>query len=300
MNHLQRTKPALRRSWLFLAGADRQALLDGARSDADVLVQELETFTPPARRPEARALSGEVLGHWRQSGILSAVRVNPLDHGGMDDLEAVMQHRPDIIMMSFISTPTQVVALDQAVTHYEREYGLPEGSTELVPNIESTQGVVNTMAIAKCSARISALLVATEDMVADLGARRTRAGHELDYVRSRFLVECAAVGMPAIDCPYSYSDNEGAELDMERSRDIGFRAKAIVNAQFVPVVNRWLTPSAADRALARRVIQAFDEARSQSGGKRVPAAVVDGFLAEIPDYLAAHRLLARAAQFGLE
>lgn len=121
MNHLQRTKPALRRSWLFLAGADRQALLDGARSDADVLVQELETFTPPARRPEARALSGEVLGHWRQSGILSAVRVNPLDHGGMDDLEAVMQHRPDIIMMSFISTPTQVVALDQAVTHYERE-----------------------------------------------------------------------------------------------------------------------------------------------------------------------------------
>lgn len=300
MNHLQRTKPALRRSWLFLAGADRQALLDGARSDADVLVQELETFTPPARRPEARALSGEVLGHWRQSGILSAVRVNPLDHGGMDDLEAVMQHRPDIIMMSFISTPTQVVALDQAVTHYEREYGLPEGSTELVPNIESTQGVVNTMAIAKCSARISALLVATEDMVADLGARRTRAGHELDYVRSRFLVECAAVGMPAIDCPYSYSDNEGAELDMERSRDIGFRAKAIVNAQFVPVVNRWLTLSAADRALARRVIQAFDEARSQSGGKRVPAAVVDGFLAEIPDYLAAHRLLARAAQFGLE
>lgn len=290
----------MRRSWLFLAGADRQVLLDGTRSDADVLVQELETFTPPARRPEARALSGEVLGHWRQSGILSAVRVNPLDNGGMDDLEAVMQHRPDIIMMSFISTPMQVVALDQAVSHYEREYGIPEGSTELVPNIESTQGLVNTMAIAKCSARISALLVATEDMVADLGARRTRAGHELDYVRSRFLVECAAVGMPAIDCPYSYSDNEGAELDMERSRDIGFRAKAIVNAQFVPVVNRWLTPSAADRALARRVIQAFDEARSQSGGKRVPAAVVDGFLAEIPDYLAAHRLLARAAQFGLE
>ena len=241
-----------------------------------------------------------MLGHWRQSGILSAVRVNPLENGGMDDLEAVMQHRPDIIMMSFISTPMQVVALDQAVSHYEREYGIPEGSTELVPNIESTQGLINTMAIAKCSARISALLVATEDMVADLGARRTRAGHELDYVRSRFLVECAAVGMPAIDCPYSYSDNEGAELDMERSRDIGFRAKAIVNAQFVPVVNRWLTPSAADRALARRVIQAFDEARSQSGGKRVPAAVVDGFLAEIPDYLAAHRLLARAAQFGLE
>lgn len=300
MTQSHRTKPALRRSWLFLAGADREALLGGIRSDADVLVQELETFTPPPRRPEARALSGEVLGRWREAGILSAVRVNPLNNGGMEDLEAVMQHRPDIVMMSFISTPAQVVALDEAVTHYEREYGIPEGTTELVPNIESTQGLVNTLAIARCSPRISALLVATEDMVADMGARRTRAGHELDYVRQRFLVECAAVGMPAIDCPYSYSDNEGAELDMQRSRDMGFRAKAIVNEQFVPVVNRWLTPSAADRALARRVIQAFDEARSQAGGKRVPAAVVDGFLAEIPDYLAAHRLLARATQFGLE
>ena len=71
MNHPQRTKPALRRSWLFLAGADRQALLDGARSDADVLVQELETFTPPARRPEARALRrvGRDLRNFRQNII---------------------------------------------------------------------------------------------------------------------------------------------------------------------------------------------------------------------------------------
>ncbi|MEO3713825.1 HpcH/HpaI aldolase/citrate lyase family protein [Roseateles flavus] len=300
MNPSSKKAPALRRSWLFLAGADRQALLEGVHSGADVLVQELETFTPPARRPEARQLSGEVLNAWREAGILTSVRVNPLENGGMEDLEAVMRHRPDIIMMSFISTPMQVVALDQAVSHYEREYGIPTGSTELVPNIESTQGLINTMAIAKCSARISALLVATEDMVADMGARRTRAGHELDYVRSRFLVECAAVGMPSIDCPYSYSDNEGAELDMQRCRDLGFRSKAIVNAQFVPVVNRWLTPTAAELSLARRVIQAFDEARSRSGGKRVPAAVVDGFLAEIPDYLAAQRLIARAIQFGME
>ncbi len=300
MSQANRRLPALRRSWLFLAGADQQALLDGIHTGADVLVQELETFTPPARRPEARQLSGEVLKAWREAGILTSVRVNPLDKGGMEDLEAVMRHRPDVIMMSYISTPEQVIALDRAVSHFEREFGIEAGSTELVPNIESTLGLVNTLAIGKCSPRVSALLVATEDMVADMGARRTRAGHELDHVRSRFLVECAALGMPAIDCPYSYSDNEGAELDMQRCRDLGYRAKAIVNAQFTSVVNRWLTPSAADLALARRVVQAFDQARSQSGGKRVPAAVVDGFLTEVPDYLAAQRLIARALQFGME
>lgn len=296
---LNRRPPQLRRSWLFLAGADRETLLAGPQTGADVLVQELETFTPPARRPEAHRIADEVLKCWRDAGVLTSVRVNPLDSGGVDDLRAVMRSRPDIIMMSFVSTPEQVVALDEAVTRFEAEYDIQPGSTELVPNIESPLGVVNTMAIARCSRRISAVLVGTEDMVADLGAERTHAGHELDYVRSRFLLECAAVGVTAIDCPYSYADVEGAELDMRRSRAMGYKAKGIVNAPLTAIVNRVLTPSADQVALARRVIQTFDKAREQSNGQRVAAAVVDGFLAEVPDYLAAHRLLARATQFGL-
>ncbi|MCA8031203.1 HpcH/HpaI aldolase/citrate lyase family protein [Burkholderia cepacia] len=299
MTTTHRRPSRLRRSWLFLAGADHDALVDGAASGADVLIQELETFTPPDRRPAARELSERVLAGWRDAGILASVRVNPLDAGGIDDLRAAMRGRPDIVMMSYVATPEQVVALDEAVTRFEREYDIAPGSTELVPNIESTLGLVNTMAIARSSPRVSAVLVATEDMVADMGAERTRAGRELDYVRSRFRVECAAVGVTAIDCPYSYADNEGAELDMRVSRGLGYHAKAIVNAQFVPVVNRVLTPTADEVALARRVIDAFDTARRASGGRRVAAAVVDGFLAEVPDYLAAHRLIARATQFGI-
>ena len=53
-----RRPPSLRRCWLFLPGADRRALLAASSCGADVLIQELEDFTPPERRPEARALSG--------------------------------------------------------------------------------------------------------------------------------------------------------------------------------------------------------------------------------------------------
>lgn len=299
MTSPKRRPPQLRRSWLFLAGADRDALVEGGRSGADVLIQEIETFTPPARRPAARALSEEVLAGWRDAGVLTSVRVDLPEHGGLDDLQVAMRGRPDIVMMSFVSTPEQVIALDEAITRCEADYGIARGSTELVPNIESPRGLLNTIAIARCSPRVSAVLVGTEDMIADIGAERTRAGHELDYVRSRFIVECAAVGVTAIDCPYSYADVEGAELDMRVSRSLGYKAKAIVNAPFVPIVNRVLTPTADEVATARRVIHAFDTAREQSNGKRVAAAVVDGFLAEVPDYLAAHRLIARATQFGL-
>ena len=72
-----RRSPAARRSWLFVPGADRQALLAGPRSGADVLIQEMEDFVPADRRPEARALCAEVVAAWRAAGVLAAVRVNP-------------------------------------------------------------------------------------------------------------------------------------------------------------------------------------------------------------------------------
>ncbi len=73
-----RRPPELRRSWLFLPGAEREVLLAAGESGGDVLIQEFEDFTPPARRPEARRISGEVLAAWKRAGALAAVRVNPL------------------------------------------------------------------------------------------------------------------------------------------------------------------------------------------------------------------------------
>jgi citrate lyase subunit beta/citryl-CoA lyase len=44
-----------RRSWLFVPGADESAHAAAARSGADVIILELEDFTPPERRAQARS-----------------------------------------------------------------------------------------------------------------------------------------------------------------------------------------------------------------------------------------------------
>jgi hypothetical protein len=82
----ERRPPALRRSWLFCPGADREALLAARGYGADVLIQELEDFTPPERRPEARGMTVEIYAAWRAAGILAAVRINPLESEGRADL----------------------------------------------------------------------------------------------------------------------------------------------------------------------------------------------------------------------
>src|SRR5271169_1663319 len=178
------------RSWLFLEGANEAVLQRAASSGADVLIQELEDFTPPALRPAARALAVELYARWRQAGAVVAVRVNPLEQDGMDDLAAVMRGRPDIVALPKVAEPSDVARLDQAVSRFERDYGIAQGSTALLPNIEFARGLVQTATIASTSARVSACLLASEDLAADLGAERGTDGIELAYSRQRFLVEC--------------------------------------------------------------------------------------------------------------
>ncbi len=290
-----RRPPRLRRCWLFLPGADREALTAAAATGADVLIQELEDFTPPERRPEARALAGEIYDVWRAAGLVAAVRVNPLETEGRSDLAEVMRGRPDVVIMSKVAEPEQVVALEQEVGRLEQRYGIPAGSTELAPNIETARGVMQTYAIAKASARTSAVLGSTEDLAADLGAPRSKAAVELAYARQRLHLECAAAGIPSVDCPYTFSDAEGCEADARYARQLGYAAKSAVDPAHPAIVNRVMTPSAEEIGEARSIVAAFEAARTLGQDR----ARLGDLLVEVPSYLNAQRLLARAKDLGL-
>ena len=268
------TKPKRRRSWLFVPGADEAAHRAAARSGADVVILELEDFTPPEMRPKARAHAAEVLDEWRARGALAGVRINPFETCGREDLVGVLAGRPDFIMMSKVDRPEQVKAL-------EAETG---GAVDLVPNVETAAGLLSAYAIAKASRRVAAMLLASEDMVADLGTARSRQGTELAYVRSRFLVDCRAAGVEAIDCPYTFSDVEGAAADARYASRLGYRMKSLVDPSHAAVINRALTPNL---ARARRIVAAFEKARAQGKDR----ARLGDALIEVPVYAAAKRLL---------
>src|SRR5262245_54708667 len=138
-------RPAnLCRSWLFVEGANEAVLQGAPQSGADVLIQELEDFTPPKLRPQARAIASDLYASWRAAGAVVAVRVNPLEQDGMDDLAAVMRGRPDIVALPKVAEPGQISRLDDAVSRFEWDYGIASGSTALLPNIEYARGLVQT------------------------------------------------------------------------------------------------------------------------------------------------------------
>ena len=144
----------------------------------------------------------------------------------MEDLRAIMRGAPDLVGLPKVAEPHHIAELDAAIAALEREYGIAEGSTAILPNVELARGLVQTGAIAKASPRVAACLMAAEDLAADLGAERGDDQLELAYARQKFLVECVAVGVVAVDCPFTWSHGAGVERDTRWARRLGYKAKS--------------------------------------------------------------------------
>ena len=104
-------------------------------------------------------MASEIYPVWRASGIVAAVRVNPLETEGRVDLAEVMRGRPDVVIMSKVAEPEQVVALASKWGGSNNgSIFLSVGITELAPNIESARGIIQTYAIARASPRVTGVL----------------------------------------------------------------------------------------------------------------------------------------------
>ncbi|WP_406939749.1 aldolase/citrate lyase family protein, partial [Bordetella pertussis] len=98
--------------------------------------------------------------------------INKLEEDGLDDLRGIMAGAPDAIFLPHAESAAQIAALDRAISACEAEAGLAPGSTEIVPTLESALGVTRACEILTASPRVSACLLAAEDLTASLGAER--------------------------------------------------------------------------------------------------------------------------------
>jgi citrate lyase subunit beta/citryl-CoA lyase len=286
--------PDLRRSWLFGPGADTAAHAAMLDSPADALIVDLEDFTPPARRSEARALLPALLASWRAAGRVAAVRINALEADGGSDLAAAMPARPDVIAYPMAATASQMRALDAALSRWEATLSLPAGGIEILPVCETARGVADVRVLAAASSRIRCALLGAEDLAADLCAERAPDGLELEHARRRFLLDCRAAGIEPIDAPYTFGDTEGAVREARHARRLGYRSKSLVRPGHAAPINAALTPSPDQVARARSLVAAFDAARARGEDR----ALVDGHWVEVPTWRNALRLIERARRLA--
>lgn len=282
--------PDLRRTWLLGPGADAATHESMRTSGADALMADLEDFTPPARRPEARAGLAALMARWRAAGALTGVRINQLDADGPADLAAAMEAGAQVIGYPMARSADQMRALDAAIADHERRLGIASGSTEVLPVCETALGVVEVRAIAAASPRIRSALLGAEDLAADLCAERQPDATELDHARRRFVLECRAAGIEPIDAPFTFGDTDGAVREALYARRLGYRSKCVVRTEHARPVNDALTPGDEELRRAAGMVAAFDAARARGEDR----ALFEGLWVEVPTVRTARRLIERA------
>ena len=145
--------------------------------------------------------------------------------------------------------------------------------------------------------RLVALTWGAEDLAAALGATDNKRGRrrlDLSLSQSRARNACSpprAAEVAPIDTLYAdFRDLEGLERDCRRSRRDGFIGRIAIHPDQVATINRCYTPSDAEIAHARRIVDAF-------AANPAPGTLgIDGKMIDIPHLKAAQKTLASRAQ----
>lgn len=265
------------RSFLFVPGNDERKLSRALTCGADAVIADLEDAVTAAEKPAARRLATRVLAE-AEGETLRLVRVNAAGSEWIgEDVAALAAVGLDGVVLPK-ATASAVGAL--------AGLGLP-----VVGIVETAAGLRGAYELA-ASEGVEALVLGAVDLGLALGTEPRSDGLELLFTRSSLVVDSAAAGLrgPIDQVWTTLRDDAGLARDCALARSLGFRGKACIHPEQVPVVNDAFSPSSDELARARDVVAAYDEAAARGQG----AVALDGEMIDLPIVERARQLLADA------
>jgi len=268
----------LRRSMLFIPGANAAMLSTAFIYRPDSIMFDLEDAVSLREKDSARILVFNALQQPMYQDMETVVRINPLNTPfGLQDLEAVVRAGVDVVRLPKTDAPEDIIELETHIERIERACGRPVGSTRTMAAIESAIGVINAVAIARCSARLMGIALAAFDYVMDMQTERGD-GTELFYARCAVLHAARAAGIDAFDVVYSdINDDEGFLREVELVRKMGFNGKSLINPRQIELLHNAYAPTQEAVDYAERVIAAAQEGeRNGLGVISLNGKMIDG------------------------
>jgi citrate lyase subunit beta/citryl-CoA lyase len=282
------------RSLLFVPGDSERKFAKAKTSGADALILDLEDSVAPAQKPVARRLVASLLDHQSPRDWSFFVRVNALDTGlALGDLAAVVKLGLDGLLIPKANSADDIARFGYYLDALETKAGVPLGAVKMaVVATETAKAMFALGSYAPPHPRLVALTWGAEDLSAALGAtdnKEPEGAWTFPYqvARSQCLFAATAADVTPIDTIHAdFRDLEGLERDCRRSRRDGFLGRVAIHPDQVATINRCYSPSEAEIAHARRIVEAF--AANPGAG----TIGVDGKMVDIPHLKAAQKTLA--------
>ncbi|UUX33207.1 citrate (pro-3S)-lyase subunit beta [Fundicoccus culcitae] len=257
----------LRRTMMFVPGANPAMLRDAILYGADAVMFDLEDAVSINEKDSARFLVHKALKTLDYSKVETVVRINALADGGDQDIEAVVTAGVDVVRLPKTETAQDIIDVATVITDVEEKYGIEVGRTKMMAAIESATGVLNAREIAHASDRLIGIALGAEDYVTNMKTKRSPEGTELFFARSFILHAARDAGIAAIDTVYSDVNNdEGFKAEVRLIKQLGFDGKSVINPRQIPLVNEIYAPTAAEIQNAKETIWAIREAEEKGSG----------------------------------
>jgi citrate lyase subunit beta/citryl-CoA lyase len=287
----------LRRSIHFVPGGNEKMLNKALGLAADSLILDLEDSVTPDRKGIARDEVCEWLANADFKKQEKLVRINPMDsEWGREDLEAVLQYRPDGIVLPKVLDLKAVHAVDQLIINQEKIAGADYSDIKLLLIGTEMAAAVFNLAQMVNHERVDGVTWGAEDLSVSLGARakRDEQGNYLEvfsFVRSMCLLAAVAAKVQPIDAVYvDIKNTAGLAKECKTAADMGFTAKLTIHPDQIDIVNEAFTPSTAEIEAATVLVAAFEEQEA----KGAMAFKFDGEMVDVPHLKRAQQVLALA------
>ena len=269
---MPRTFLALR-SVLYVPGSNERALEKSHGLAADAFIFDLEDAVAPAAKEDARDRVCDMLTSRSYGLRQAAVRVNGLGtNWGFADLVAASKTGTNAIVLPKVESGDVVRQADAIMT----ENGASRDMA-IWCMIETPRGILHCEEIAGSSPRIRCLVMGTSDLAKNLGAAHTR--ERLPFLMSleMCLLAARACDVAIVDGVHlDLEDDEGFAHSCRQGAELGFDGKTLIHPKTIAVANSAFSPSAAELAWSRRIIEAWRAAHDRGEG----LVVVDGKLIE--------------------
>jgi len=284
-----------RRALLYMPGDNWRMITKSISLGVDTICMDMEDGTAVNKKAEARAAIAKALQELDFGASEKLVRINSVGSGWeKDDIEAVLQYRPDGIVIPKVESIEHLEWAGRIIEAAELKYGWPINSIRILIGIETAKGVLNLKEIAS-HPRLDAIIFGGEDFAASIGATRTKDAIELLYARQAVVTACAAYELQAIDIvTIDYKDLDALRIESEFGARLGYSGKQIIHPAQVGPVQTAFTPSDEAIAYAKRIVGTFEASQKEGKG----AYSLDGKMIDMPLVKNAQKVLERAKAAG--
>jgi len=280
----------LMRSLMFVPGHNDKLLNSASRSNADVLLLDLEDSVLPVKNKQ---IARDKIEQWVKTGAfdkhLVFPRVNDRESGQLlKDIHQLTIEGIHGFMYPKSQKGEDVCFFDKLLETIEYEKGFPVGTFKIIPLIETSASVLNAQEICQASTRVVAIAFGCEDFIADLEGIHDHEGQSLFVPRAMIAMAARANNVVPIDTVHiNVHDLGDLEKNLIIAKNLGFEGMLVLHPKEIELIHKYFSPSEKEVQEAKEMLRLSEEAEKMDKG----VAVLNGKFIGPPMVITAKKIL---------